>query len=98
MDVRDGIILKPSELEGDSVSNLDYSGGRKTHRFPPTYGLGSFPLTHRPAENPTGVTHWQELQGFLSRSAVQSDEKKETLTGNFPSRPSQISGRSLLSL
>ena len=42
--------------EGDSVSNLDYSGGRKTHRFPPPYGLGSLSLTHRPTENPTGVT------------------------------------------
>ena len=30
---------------GDSVSNLDYSGGRKTHRFPPPYGLGSLSLT-----------------------------------------------------
>ena len=36
--------------------NLDYSGGRKTHRFPPPYGLGSLSLTHRPTENPTGVT------------------------------------------
>ena len=43
-------------LAGDSVSNLDYSGSRKTHRFPPPYGLGSLSLTHRPAENPTGVT------------------------------------------
>ena len=38
------------------MSNLDYSGGRKTHRFPPPYGLGSHSLTHRPTENPTGVT------------------------------------------
>ena len=43
-------------LVGDSVSNLDYSGGRKTHRFPPPYGLGSLSLTHCPTENPTGVT------------------------------------------
>ena len=35
---------------------MDYSGGRKTHRFPPPYGLGSHSLTHRPTENPTGVT------------------------------------------
>ena len=48
--------LKPSVLVGDSGSNLDYSGGRKTHRFPPPYGLGSLSLTHRPTENPTGVT------------------------------------------
>ena len=41
---------------GDSVLNLDYSGGRKTHRFPPPYGLGSLSLTHCPTENPTGVT------------------------------------------
>ena len=39
------INLKLSELVGDSVSNLDYSGGRKTHRFPPPYGLGSLSLT-----------------------------------------------------
>ena len=32
------------------------SGGRKTHRFPPPYGLGSHSLTHRPTENPTGMT------------------------------------------
>ena len=87
---------------GDSVSNLDYSGGRKTHRFPPPYGLGSLSLTHRPTENPIGVTHWQELQGILNHvtlcCAVQKDKKKETFTGNSPSRPSQISGRSLLSL
>ena len=41
---------------GDTGSNLDYSGGRKTHRFPPPYGLGSHSLTHRPTENPTGMT------------------------------------------
>ena len=41
---------------GDSVLNSDYSGGRKTHRFPPPYGLGSLSLTHRPTENPTGMT------------------------------------------
>ena len=35
---------------------MDYSGCRKTHRFPPPYGLGSLSLTHRPTENPTGVT------------------------------------------
>ena len=35
---------------------MDYSGGRKTHRFPPPYGLGSLSLTHRPTENPTGMT------------------------------------------
>ena len=40
----------------DSGSHLDYSGGRKTHRFPPPYGLGSHSLTHRPTENPTGMT------------------------------------------
>ena len=40
-----GINLKLSELVGDSGSNLDYSGGRKTHRFPPPYGLGSLSLT-----------------------------------------------------
>ena len=40
----------------DSGLHLDYSGGRKTHRFPPPYGLGSHSLTHRPTENPTGVT------------------------------------------
>ena len=42
---------------GDSGANLDYSGGLKIHRFPPPYGLGSLSLTHRPAENPTGMTH-----------------------------------------
>ena len=42
---------------GDSGTNSDYSGGLKTHRFPPPYGLGSLSLTHRPAENPTGMTH-----------------------------------------
>ena len=41
---------------GDTGSNLDYSGGRKTHHFPPPYGLGSHSLTHRPTENPTGMT------------------------------------------
>ena len=35
---------------------MDYSGCRKTHRFPPPYGLGSHSLTHRPTENPTGMT------------------------------------------
>ena len=40
----------------DSGSHLDYSGCRKTHRFPPPYGLGSLSLTHRPTENPTGMT------------------------------------------
>ena len=40
----------------DSGSHLDYSGCRKTHRFPPPYGLGSHSLTHRPTENPTGMT------------------------------------------
>ena len=47
---------KSHPCERDSGSNLDYSGGRKTHRFPPPYGLGSLSLTHRPTENPTGVT------------------------------------------
>ena len=28
----------------------------RTHRFPPPYGLGSHSLTHRPTENPTGMT------------------------------------------
>ena len=37
--------LKPSVFAGDSVLNSDYSGGRKTHRFPPPYGLGSLSLT-----------------------------------------------------
>ena len=40
---------------GDTGANLDYSGGRKTHRFPTPYGLGSHSLTHRHTENPTGV-------------------------------------------
>ena len=99
---RGGIILKPSEFAGDSGSNLDYSGGRKTHRFPPPYGLGSHSLTHRPTENPTGMTHWRELQGIQNHVtlcyAVQNDEKKETFTGNSPSRPSPSQGRSLLLL
>ena len=38
------------------IWNLDYSGYRKTHCFPPPYGLGSHSLTHRPTENPTGGT------------------------------------------
>ena len=60
---------------GDAVSNLDYSGGRKTHRFPPPYGLGSLSLTHRPTENPTGMTPKQGFAGDSeSRSAVQNDE------------------------
>ena len=62
------------------MSNLDYSGGRKTHRFPPPYGLGSLSLTHRPTENPTGVTNWRGLQGILNHappcSAVQNDALK----------------------
>ena len=45
----------------DSGSDLDYSGCRKTHRFPPPYGLGSHSLTHRPTENPTGMTKKQPL-------------------------------------
>ena len=53
---------------GDSVSNLDYSGGRKTHRFPLPYGLGSLSLTHRPTENPTGVTPKRGLQGILNHA------------------------------
>ena len=43
----------------DTGSHLDYSGCRKTHRFPPPYGLGSHSLTHRPTENPTGMTKKQ---------------------------------------
>ena len=54
--IRGKINLKPKEFAGDTGSNLDYSGGRKTHRFPPPYGLGSLSLTHRPTENPTGMT------------------------------------------
>ena len=54
-------------LEGDSGSDLDYSGGRKTHRFPPPYGLGSHSLTHRPTENPTGMTHWRLVKGTPAR-------------------------------
>ena len=44
----------------DSGSYLDYSGCQKTHRFPPPYGLGSLSLTHRPTENPTGMTEKEE--------------------------------------
>ena len=40
---------------------MDYSGCRKTHRFPPPYGLGSHSLTQRPTENPTGMTKKQPL-------------------------------------
>ena len=94
--------LKPSLLAGDSGSNLDYSGGRKTHRFPPSYGLGSLSLTHRPTENPTGVTHWQGVQGILNHaplcSAIQNDDMVESLAGHSPSRPSPIRGRSIMSL
>ena len=38
-------IIKTFRTCRDSGSNLDYSGGRKTHRFPPPYGLGSLSLT-----------------------------------------------------
>ena len=61
------INLTSSGFEGDTGLNLDYSGGRKTHRFPPPYGLGSLPLTHRPTENPTGVTHFS----FLCHSGLR---------------------------
>ena len=69
-----------AELVGGTSADLDYSGGRKTHRFPPPYGLGSHSLTHRPTENPTGMTHWRGLQGILNHaplcSAVQNDALK----------------------
>ena len=88
------------EVEEDSGSHLDYSGGRKTHRFPPPNGLGSHSLTHRPTENPTGMTHWLGLQGILNHaplcSAVQNDDKKP-LTGHTPSLPSPSRGRSIFS-
>ena len=81
---RGGIILKPSEFAGDSGSNLDYSGGRKTHRFPPPYGLGSHSLTHRPTENPTGMTHWQELQGILNHAPLFRMTTKQIPCGKLP--------------
>ena len=46
---------KSHSSEVGSGSNLDYSGGRKTHRFPPPNGFGSLSLTHHPNENPTGM-------------------------------------------
>ena len=70
--------LKPSILGGDSGSNLDYSGGRKTHRFPPPNGLGSHSLTHRPTENPTGVTPWRLMQG-TPRQARSSNTTTNTV-------------------
>ena len=76
---------------------MDYSGGRKTHRFPPPYGLGSLSLTHRPTENPTGMTHRQELQGIQNHaplcSAVQNDDNIKPLRDHSPSQPSPIRGR-----
>ncbi len=65
------MLLNPSA--GDSGSNLDYSGGRKTHRFPPPYGLASHSLTHRPIENQTEMTHWRELLPFFRHSELDSE-------------------------
>ena len=81
---RGGIILKPSGFAEDSGSNLDYSGGRKTHRFPPPYGLGSLSLTHRPTENPTGVTHWLGLQGILNHAPLFRMTTKATPLRDTP--------------
>ena len=64
---------------GDSVSNLDYSGGRKTHRFPPPYGLGSHSLTHRPTENPTGVT----LFFLFCHSGLRAGDLPQVREGAF---------------
>ena len=69
-DVRGEINLTTFWFAGDTGSNLDYSGGRKTHRFPPPYWLGSHSLTHRPTENPTGMTLWQGLQGILNHAPL----------------------------
>ena len=65
---RGGMVFNcPSE--GDSVSNLDYSGGRKTHRFPPPYGLGLLSFTHRlqPEWRKKALTGHSPSQHFPSR-------------------------------
>ena len=81
--------LKPSQLVGDSGSNLDYSGGRKTHRFPPPYGLGSLSLTHRPTENPTGVTLFVtlNLQGILNHVALCSAVQNDAINSPYGALP-----------
>ena len=76
------------------MSNLDYPGSRKTHRFPPPYGLGSLSLTHRPAENPTGVTMMLVSQGILNHappcSAVQNDDSFLSLELYNANRRSEV--------
>ena len=73
---------------GDSVSNLDYSGGRKTHRFPPPNGLGSLSLTHRHTENPTGVTHFL----FVIPGCAPESHSWTDCEGRNNLKPSKLEG------
>ena len=52
--------------------------------FPPPYGLGSLSLTHRPTENPTGMTHCQNLQEILNHAPLFRMTTKATPLRDTP--------------